>query len=76
MGMILALIIALVYAWMLTLVLITLVPIMIMAGFLQLKALTGHAGETKQALEEAGKVRSSVAVVTVALLWQPNTLLW
>ena len=55
--------IALVYAWMLTLVLITLVPVMIFAGFLQLKALTGHAGESKKALEEAGKVQWTVLVL-------------
>ena len=51
-----SLIIALIYSWVLTLVLLTLVPVLIIAGFLQLKALTGHAGETKKALEQAGKV--------------------
>ena len=54
----LSLIIALVYSWLLTLVLLTLVPVMLVAGFLQLKALTGHAGANKVALEQAGKVSS------------------
>lgn len=58
-GLLLALIIALVYAWMLTLVLLTIVPIMMISGFLQLKALTGHASENQKALEEAGKVNFS-----------------
>lgn len=55
-GMLLALAIAMIYAWMLTLVLISIVPVIMLAGFLQLKALTGHASENKKALEEAGKV--------------------
>lgn len=56
-GMLLSIIIAFVYSWILTLVLFTFVPILILAGFLQTKALTGHAGDNKKALEQAGKVR-------------------
>ncbi len=37
---------------------------MIFAGFLQVKTVTGHAGESKKALEDAGKVCSIVAMVT------------
>ena len=55
-GMALSAIIALVYSWMLTLVLLLLVPIIMVAGFLQLKATVGHAGSTNKALEKAGKV--------------------
>ncbi|XP_011409250.2 PREDICTED: bile salt export pump-like [Amphimedon queenslandica] len=55
-GMFASLIIAFVYSWMLTLVLIGFVPVFIIAGFLQLRAITGHAGDNKKALEEAGKV--------------------
>ena len=55
-GLLASFIIALAYSWVLTLVLLTLVPVMIIAGFLQLKALTGHAGEAKKALEQAGRV--------------------
>ena len=55
-GMLASLVIAFVYSWMLTLVLIGFVPIFIIAGFLQLRAITGHAGSSKKALEEAGKV--------------------
>ena len=46
--MVLGLIIALVYSWLLTVVLLGLVPILMFAGFLQLKALTGHATKTKK----------------------------
>ena len=55
-GMLASLVIAFVYSWMLTLVLFGFVPIFIIAGFLQLRAITGHAGSSKKALEEAGKV--------------------
>ena len=61
-GMILAAIIALIYSWMLTLVLVLLVPFLIVAGFLQLKAITGHAGATKKALEQAGKVNKFLII--------------
>ena len=55
-AMVMALVIALIYSWPLTIVLLGLIPILILAGFLQLKALTGHATKTKGALEKAGKV--------------------
>ena len=54
--MVASMIIAFVYSWMLTLVLIGFVPVFMIAGFLQLRAITGHAGDNKKALEEAGKV--------------------
>ena len=49
MGMVLAVIIVLVYSWLLTIVLLGLVPILMLAGFLQLKAPTGHAKKIKKA---------------------------
>ncbi len=41
---------------MLTLVLFALIPLMLLAGLLQLKTITGHASDTNKALEQAGKV--------------------
>ena len=55
--MVLALLVALIFSWLLTFVLLGLAPILVVAGFLQLKALTGHATQNKKALEKAGKVR-------------------
>ena len=54
--MVASIIIAFVYSWMLTLVLIGFVPVFIISGILEVKALTGHAGDSKKALEDAGKV--------------------
>ena len=56
-GLLLALIIALVYSWILTIVILGFLPVMIIAGALRTKALTGHAVGYKKALENAGKVR-------------------
>ena len=55
-GMLLALIIAFVYSWVLTLIILGVVPVMMVAGALQLKVFTGHATSSKKALENAGKV--------------------
>uniref|UniRef100_A0A1X7UDM9 Uncharacterized protein n=2 Tax=Amphimedon queenslandica TaxID=400682 RepID=A0A1X7UDM9_AMPQE len=55
-GMFASIIIAFVYSWMLTLVLIGFVPVFIISGILEVKALTGHAGDNKKALEQAGKI--------------------
>lgn len=55
-GMVLALIIAFVYSWILTLIILGVVPIMMIAGALQLKVFTGHATTSKKSLETAGKV--------------------
>uniref|UniRef100_A0A1X7TB27 ABC transmembrane type-1 domain-containing protein n=1 Tax=Amphimedon queenslandica TaxID=400682 RepID=A0A1X7TB27_AMPQE len=55
-GMVASIIIAFVYSWMLTLVLIGFVPVFIISGILEVKALTGHAGDNKKALEQAGKI--------------------
>ena len=74
-GLVLALIIALVYSWLLTIVLLGLVPILMFAGFLQLKALTGHATKTKKALEKAGKVSWWYIGANVCLHYQAPPLL-
>ena len=54
--MVFALVVAFVYSWLMTLMILAVVPILIVAGVLQIKALTGHATSNKKSLEHAGKV--------------------
>ena len=49
-------IIAFIYGWKLTLVILGFVPFLAIAGALQMKMLTGAAGKNQEALELAGKV--------------------
>lgn len=51
-----AIIIAFIYGWKLTLVILAFLPCIAIAGFLEMKILTGLGGKDKEALEEAGKV--------------------
>ena len=55
-GLVLVLVIGFVYSWVLTLVVLGIVPLMMVAGVLQLKALSGYAANSKKTLENAGKV--------------------
>ncbi|KAK7508463.1 hypothetical protein BaRGS_00000029 [Batillaria attramentaria] len=48
-------IIAFIYGWQLTLLIIGFLPLLIIGGFLQIRILAGVAGSNKVALEEAGK---------------------
>lgn len=56
-GLLLALVIAFAYSWLLTLVILGTLPVILVAGALQVRALTGHTAANKKALEEAGKVQ-------------------
>ncbi|CAF0877178.1 unnamed protein product [Didymodactylos carnosus] len=63
-------ILAFIYGWALTLVVLAFVPFMIIAGFLQTYLLTGFATKSKKVLEDAGKiaVESIQNIRTVAQL--------
>ena len=50
------LIIAFIYGWQLTLLIIAFLPLLILGGYLEIRILAGVAGSNKAALEEAGKV--------------------
>ena len=54
-GMLMALIIAFVYSWVLTFLILALVPLSVIASALKVKALAGHTIQNKKALEQAGK---------------------
>lgn len=49
-------VIAFVYGWALTLVILGFMPLLILAGLLQTRMMTGFSQKDKQLLEEAGKV--------------------
>jgi hypothetical protein len=50
------LILAFIYGWAITLVILAFVPFMIISGVLQTKMLTGFSSKDKEVLEEAGQV--------------------
>lgn len=49
-------ILAFVYGWAITLVILAFIPFFIISGVLQTRMMTGFSAKDKQSLEEAGKV--------------------
>ena len=52
-----ALIVAFIYSWNLTLVILTFMPLMVGVGMVQSRLVAGFAKGDKKAMEEAGKVQ-------------------
>ena len=56
MCMLAALVIALVYSWAMTLLILAIVPLIALSNVFQIKAHAWHAASNKKSLEKAGKV--------------------
>ena len=56
-GLLMSIIVAFVYSWVLTFFILALVPFAGIASTLEAKAFVGHAIQNKKSLEQAGKVR-------------------
>ena len=55
-GLSFSLLIALTFSWVLTLLILLVVPILIVSGLAEATILTGHTKKNKEAIEAAGKV--------------------
>eukprot|EP00118_Oscarella_pearsei_P021466 m.241042 g.241042 ORF g.241042 m.241042 type:complete len:1331 (+) comp40199_c0_seq19:2286-6278(+) len=63
------------YNWQMTLVTLSAMPLLIISGFLQMKALAGHGKDDKERMEESGKVAVEAIdnIRTVAQLGREET---
>ena len=63
-------VLAFIYAWAITLLILAFIPFIIISGALQMKMLSGFSGKEKNALEEAGKLTSEAItnIRTVVIL--------
>ena len=55
-GMLASIVVAFVYSWVLTLLILAVVPLVLIASALEVKALSGHTAANKKSQELAGKV--------------------
>ena len=49
-------VIGFVFSWKMTLAILAFAPFMLMAGFIQMRVMTGNTNQDKNALEDSGKV--------------------
>ena len=63
-------VIAFVYSWAVTLVILAFVPFLVIGGFLQTQLFTGYASKDKEILDEAGKVVISLLKTYFTAIYQ------